>query len=383
MNQATAKRLLFVSTHDRWAGCEELWSATAAELARQGHSVTAFRANLDSGADRFEALRKLGCVTIDALDAPFVGGGAIRSLGRYSPAAPLLSARFALDRALKQAKPDLVLVSQALNIGGLHLLSRVRRSGAPYVIVCHQAGEMYWPPDDNLAELRACYSGAEFAAFVSEHNRRLTEEQLGLPIPDAVIVRNPVRAVAPLDWPGEDVIRMACPARLYVPEKGQDILLRVLTRPKWRERPIRLSLFGDGENRRGLEAMAAALRLDNVSFPGFEPDLSAIWRDHHALALSSRVEGLPMALVEAMLAGRVPIVTAVGGSGEVVTDGATGFVAAAPTDDSFDDALERAWSKRAEWRSIGNSAKAHIHALVPERPELELASMILRAASRS
>jgi glycosyltransferase involved in cell wall biosynthesis len=78
---------------------------------------------------------------------------------------------------------------------------------------------------------------------------------------------------------------------------------------------------------------------------------------------------MPLALVEAMLSGRVPIVTNVGGNAEVVDDGTTAYVAAAPTEDALDNAMERAWSERHRWREVGAAAAARIRTLIPREPE--------------
>ena len=77
-----------------------------------------------------------------------------------------------------------------------------------------------------------------------------------------------------------------------------------------------------------------------------------------------------------MLSARVAIVTDVAGNAEVVTDGRNGFLASAPTDDSFDDALERAWQRRDEWRAIGEAAARDIRTLVPEHPARVLADRL-------
>jgi glycosyltransferase involved in cell wall biosynthesis len=115
--------------------------------------------------------------------------------------------------------------------------------------------------------------------------------------------------------------------------------------------------------------MAGNLNLTNVSFAGLVRDVPAIWTAHHGLILPSRCEGLPLVLVEAMLSGRVPIVTNVGGNAEVVGDGITGYLAAAATEDALDEAMERAWNERHRWREIGAAAAARIRTLVPREPE--------------
>ena len=127
--------------------------------------------------------------------------------------------------------------------------------------------------------------------------------------------------------------------------------------------------------------MSRNLGLTNVTFAGFVRDVPAIWSAHHGLILPSRCEGLPIALVEAMLSGRVPVVTDVGGNAEVVEDGATGYLAAAPTEDALDDAMERAWNERHRWREIGAAAAARIRTLIPREPERCFAKRLVELAS--
>jgi len=127
--------------------------------------------------------------------------------------------------------------------------------------------------------------------------------------------------------------------------------------------------------------MAAHLGLSNVSFAGYEADVARIWERNHALLLPSRAEGLPLVLVEAMLSGRVPIVTDLAGNAEVVEDGRTGFIAAAASEAALAEAMERAWARRADWPAIGAAAGAAIRELVPPDPPGLLADTLIRMAS--
>ena len=64
------------------------------------------------------------------------------------------------------------------------------------------------------------------------------------------------------------------------------------------------------------------------------------------------------------------------GSAEIVDDNVTGFVAAAPTADAFDEALERDWQRRTELAAIGALAAQRIRQLLPADPCLELANRL-------
>ncbi|HYX30116.1 MAG TPA: glycosyltransferase family 4 protein [Pyrinomonadaceae bacterium] len=364
--------VVFVSGNRTWGGSEELWSATAAVLASEGHRVTIFKSGVD-GFDRVRRLRELSCGVRDLTRFPLMP----RRLFTFVESLSLRASyghetvRLLIGLAGRR-RPDLAIVSQGGNYDGYLLAEVCRRLRVPYVILSQKASELYWPSDAQQKTIAAVYRAARACFFVSEHNLRLTEEQLGFPLPDATVVRNPflVSWEPRADWPDDrKEMRLACVGRLYPKEKGQDLLLRVLARPRWRERSLSVTFFGEGLQRASLERMAGNLNLTNVSFAGLVRDVPAIWTAHHGLILPSRCEGLPLVLVEAMLSGRVPIVTNVGGNAEVVGDGITGYLAAAATEDALDEAMERAWNERHRWREIGAAAAARIRTLVPREPE--------------
>src|SRR5213075_342074 len=113
--------------------------------------------------------------------------------------------RLSIGLALSRRRPDLVVVSQGGNHDGYFLAEVCRRLRLPYAIVSHKASELYWPADWQQKTIAAVYGAARACFFVSEHNRRLTEEQLGFALPRAEVVRNPF--LVPWDartgWPDD------------------------------------------------------------------------------------------------------------------------------------------------------------------------------------
>jgi glycosyltransferase involved in cell wall biosynthesis len=106
----------------------------------------------------------------------------------------------------------------------------------------------------------------------------------------------------------------------FVPEKGADVMLaalRHLRSDEWQA-----VLIGDGPEREAIGGAARGAGLSRlVSMPGAIPDASRLLCAFDVFVLSSRTEGTPMALLEAM-AARVPIVaTAVGGVPELIRGG--------------------------------------------------------------
>lgn len=72
--------------------------------------------------------------------------------------------------------------------------------------------------------------------------------------------------------------------------------------PDWR-----LTIVGDGEERRPLEQLAQTLELERVSFEGFQSPLE-YYKHASILVLTSEFEGFPLVLAEAMSFGVVPVV---------------------------------------------------------------------------
>lgn len=383
LKSADPRHIAFVSCNEtHWGGSEELWGAAAAELAQRGHRISVAKPNLPKGEPAIKRLHDAKCKLHDLAKFPLLPKKLYGVFSLISRAAGLSWQLVRLDVALRFSRPDLVILSQGGNWDGFLYAGVLRRLGIPYALICQKATELYWPSDWMRARCKAMYAEAQGAYFVSRHNHRLTEEQMGMAIPNAEVVRNPFLTAwdAPLPWPKVgDGLKLACVGRFFPMEKGQDMLLRVMALPKWRERDVHVSFFGAGDRAEGLKEMAAFHGLDNVTFPGFVRNVpGGIWAQHHALILPTRAEGLPLVVVETMMAGRVTITTDVAGSAEVCTDGETGFIAAAPTEAAIDEAMERAWAARADWPAIGAAAAASIRTQVPPCPASAFADIVLR-----
>ena len=365
-------RIAFVSTMTQapWGGSEELWAQSARYLAERGVQVSA---NVVSWPSTPPPIAQLAHAGVRVSTRARVPGIVQLAWRRYF--GPLE------HRWLDAVPADLVIISQGNNMEGLGWMQACARRGLSYATIVQNAGPSIWPTDEVAEAAALAYQRATRNFFVSHANLHLTELQVARHLPNSRVVRNPflVPYDAPIPWPEspDDTLRLACVARLEPGSKGQDILLELLDQHKWRVRPLEVTLFGGGTNRRSLVALTHKLGVESVQFGGFVSDVQRIWATHHALVLPSRHEGLPLSLVEAMLCGRPVIVTDVAGNAELVEDNVTGFVAAAPTPPLLDEALERAWARRADWPSIGAAAARSIRQAVPPDPAAAFAQELL------
>jgi len=355
-----------------WGGSEELWSQAALRLAKMGHVVTASVCYWPERVEALERLRKAGSHIFWRKRRRLTDPLLRRLIKNYEA--------WKARRWLQGADPNLVVLSSGGFAPDLSWCDACRQLELPYATIAQAATECWWPPDAVAYRIRQAYARAHRSYFVSSENVRLVERMLGCRLLNARVVRNPFNVDYDVQCPFPEENgrwRLACVARLEPAAKGQDLLLEVLRQDKWRERSVKVSLFGNGDSAQTVRQLASLYALKDVAFSGHAENVEEIWRKHHLLVLPSRFEGLPLALVEAMLCARPAVVTNVAGNTEIIEDGETGFVAAAPTAGHLDEAMERAWHHRGDWRSMGLEAARRIRRLVPPDPAGEFIEELL------
>lgn len=389
---------------DDWGGSEELWGRSIPYLQEEGYSITVLKNKINFQHSEFIKLANRGVNLIELLPKETIVEPKIEPknkkgfIHKYKgkvkhirvkdqPLTPEPEEGVDEDPWIKNLKvmnPDFVIISQGINFDGLLYAYRCGQLGIPYFIICQKAVDFYWPLSSERHYMTKTLQNATKLFFVSKHNHRLTEEQFGVRFKNAEVVYNPIKVSNEvIPFPAMDNgYKLACIARLFVLDKGQDILIRILSKEKWRNRPLTVSLIGTGADMDGLKAMAELLEVDNIKFIGQVDDIEALWKDYHALVLPSRSEGLPLSMVEAMALGRPVITTKSGGNAELVDDGVTGFLGQA-NEESFEETMERAWHHRNEWEQIGINASAHIKKSISKEPEIAFARQIHEVINKS
>jgi glycosyltransferase involved in cell wall biosynthesis len=162
-----------------------------------------------------------------------------------------------------------------------------------------------------------------------------------IPIQKVRVIYNPVvspelyeKADAPVEhpWfqPHQPPVVLA--AGRLVALKGYDTLLRAFARVR-QETPARLVILGEGPERPNLERLAAELGVAaDVDMPGFDPNPFRYMKRAGVFVLSSRYEGLPNVLIQALACG-CPVVSTdcPSGPSEILDGGRYG--ALVPVDD--------------------------------------------------
>ena len=186
--------------------------------------------------------------------------------------------------------------------------------------------------------------------------RKVVEIPLGLELapfldpPDQIEART--RLGLPLDRPIVAIV-----ARL-VPVKDVSLFLHAMAKVSSGALAV---IVGDGELRSALEAESASLGLaDRCRFLGWQRDVAAVYAAADVVALSSRNEGSPVSIIEAMAAGRAVVSMAVGGVADVVRPG-TGVLVQSRDAATFAAAVSALLSDPEERRALGAAAREAVH----------------------
>jgi glycosyltransferase involved in cell wall biosynthesis len=225
--------------------------------------------------------------------------------------------------------PDLVAAhsSKAAVIGRM----AGRLLGIPAVVTIHGWSFTTGVPPVRAAVYRwiervASPVAADRTITVSEYDRQLARRAGILPEHRVVTVHNGMPDIDPARRanPARTPVRLVMVAR-FAPQKDHPTLLRALA--GLRDHPWELDLVGEGPLSAQMEALAVSLGIrDRVHFLGQRLDVVRILADAQVSLLVTNWEGFPLSILEAMRAALPVVATGVGGVGESVRDGETGFV---------------------------------------------------------
>ena len=357
-------RIAFVSlmAGSPWAASEVLWAQTAQRTLGAHHEVLVSTYDWPERPQAITELENLGAL-VDA-----------RPLSKWIRRSATASRVLRTFNALERFRPDVICVSQ----GGTYDIARsgstsvlrhmLERLDVPYILLCHC--EQPAPPSRLVPKARKIFAQAAIAGFVGKRAREVAETHLGMGLPNARVFHNPVNLgqIAYIPWPEQSSpLRLAFVGRLE-PVKNLDALLTALTQDRWAQRDWTLTLFGSGSLRGELENSVAAHHLaSRCTFAGHVTGISSIWTEHHALILPSRFEGVPLAMIEALLCGRPAVATNTGGIAEWIHDGETGLLIRDAGVPAIADALERLWTMRGELEALG--LEAHSRTLAKRDPD--------------
>ncbi len=207
-----------------------------------------------------------------------------------------------LRNAIKEAAPDVVISflasTNVLTIGATRAL------GVP-IVVCERNNPVHFELGRVWNRLRiAAYSHAQAVVVQTDAVRKWAEQVV--PAHSIWIIPNPVSPIAACSSPSS---QLATPKKLIlamgrlVPVKGFDLLLRAFARSQARQHWT-LAILGEGPEREWLDEIAREEGIQSsLLMPGLLREIDQVLKEAEIFVLSSRSEGFPNALLEAMACG--------------------------------------------------------------------------------
>lgn len=189
---------------------------------------------------------------------------------------------------------------------------------------------------------------------VGDRAARRTEAASGLREGRVRTIRNGVPDVDPDPGPPPGRRMIGTLARLdHI--KGLDLLLHAAASLPG----VEVVIAGDGPDRAELVQQAARLGIEGrVRFVPWRDDARHLLADLDVFVLPSRNEGFPLSIVEAMLAARPVVATAVGSVEEAVVDGETGIVVPPDEVPALTEALRTLLDDPARAQAMGQVGRA-------------------------
>ena len=143
--------------------------------------------------------------------------------------------------------------------------------------------------------------------------------------------------------------------------KRHEVALRAFALFRDAHPQARLLLVGDGPMSKDMRQLAEELGLgQSVSFLGHRDDVADLLAAADCFLLSSRSEGVPQAITQALGCGLPVVATAVGGVPELIIDGRTGLLVEPESPQLMAEALARVADDAALASRLGQAGKAHV-----------------------
>ena len=179
--------------------------------------------------------------------------------------------------------------------------------------------------DTKLKNCRFCMTVSEYnRRYILEHfpairASRIMVSRLGVDVPGRAEARRVARGT-------RRTFTLLAVGRLHA-VKDHAFLIRACARLRDGGLDFECVIAGEGPERQHLEFLIRKNRLqDQITLPGHVTELDALYGRADVVVLTSRSEGIPLVLMEAMTRGRIVLAPAITGIPEIVIPGKTGFL---------------------------------------------------------
>jgi glycosyltransferase involved in cell wall biosynthesis len=331
-----------------WGGSEEVWYRTALWMSRHNYRVGIGCYDWEEKHDRIKKCKEAGCHVY------------------------LLPNKKGLfkKRTIKKALESIPFSAYSLvviNQGGweeiLHAPFRDLYKQLPnYIITNHNYNEQAVLSFAKQKLLQQWVSGAQMNFGATEKIFNVIERNFNIRIDKKATLINPItfqpdEQAVPYPAFANNSCTWIMLAELDTARKAQDVLIKTLSSAKWKARNWELHLYGKGKDKAILEKLISESGLQNkVLLQGFTSNIKQTLQDCHLLLQCTRIDAMPLSVVEAMAMARPCVVSNVGDMPAWIEDKVNGFVCDDITEQGIDETMETCWHQKDNWATMGKKA---------------------------
>lgn len=271
----------------------------------------------------------------------------------------------ALRHAIKKSHPQVVISF----ITPMNILVCLATLGLKVPVVVSERTEPTMESHGRVWDIlrRVTYPVADYVVIVSEYALKFFPKSVRK---NVVMIPNPVlppvkESVADVGLHKPAIVAMG----RFEQQKGFDLLLLAFAKIKDKYPEWSLIILGDGKLRPLLESLSSDLDLNSkVSMPGIVNNPYDYLRQADLFVMSSRYEGFPNALCEAMASGLAVIsFDCKTGPGEIINDGVDGILVPHENVDALADAMSRIMGDETKRKQLEAAAPKIIDRLGLEK----------------
>ncbi len=351
-----------------WGGSEEIWYRTALWMCQNNYKVGVGCYHWEEKQHRISNLKEAGC---------------------HIYLLPNKTGLFR-KRAIKntiEAIPFSTYKLVVINQGGweevLHAPFKKLYERLPaYVITNHNYNENAVLSLAKQKLLKHWTSRAKMNFGATHKIFEVIERKFNMIVENKSTLINPITfqpeaTAAPFPPPTNNNFIWVMLAELDIARKSQDILIQTLSSEKWKSRNWQLHLYGQGKDKIMLENLIFETGLENkVYLKGFTTNTKQTLQDCHLLLQCTRIDAMPISVVEAMAMARPCMVSRVGDMPLWVEDSVNGFICDDVTPISIDQTLELCWQQKDNWEAMGKIAFETFQKKYPQPYEEKVADIL-------
>ena len=339
-------KLLFVAPSFGKGGAERVISILSDKLSERGHDVCLAVFNTVRPPLAYDLNPKVKVVYVTS--------------HRFTKPKQIKASLGALAACFRDEKPDVVL--SFTNVVGAQCAIACKRMKIPFVFSERNDPRMLLRGTKARLFQKLLLLNLRYAVFQTTGAKNIYPKRVRK---RSVVILNPISDKMPPAYEGERKKEIITVGRLEK-QKRQDLLIRAFSLIAPQHPDYCLKLYGEGTLRPQLAALIDELGLgERVFLMGNRDDVFSYMQDAEIFAFTSDYEGIPNALIEAMVLGLPCVSTrcSPGGAEELIVHEENGLLTPCGDVEAFAAGMERLLSDPALRDALGKQA-THLRARV-------------------